>query len=54
MRHPFFVYCQFLWIDLNGRIKGFEHLLFNKNNSSRILRFEEFIGDEMVKKCTDS
>lgn len=31
--------------DLNIKMKDFEHLLINKNNSSRILRFEEFIKD---------
>ncbi|MEI6050332.1 MAG: nucleotidyl transferase AbiEii/AbiGii toxin family protein [Bacteroidota bacterium] len=31
--------------DLNVRMKDFEHLLFNKNNSSRILRFKEYIKD---------
>lgn len=31
--------------DLNVKMKDFEHLLFNKNNSSRILRFKEYIGD---------
>ena len=31
--------------DLNVKMKDFEHLLFNKNNSSRILRFKEYIKD---------
>jgi predicted nucleotidyltransferase component of viral defense system len=31
--------------DLNVKMKDFEHLLFNKNNSSRILRFNEYIKD---------
>ena len=31
--------------DLNVKKRDFEHLLFNKENSSRILRFKEFIND---------
>lgn len=31
--------------NLNVKMKDFEHLLFNKNNSSRILRFKEYIED---------
>ncbi|MGD0757018.1 MAG: hypothetical protein ABR927_18370, partial [Bacteroidales bacterium] len=31
--------------NLNVKMKDFEHLLFNKNNSSRILRFNEYIKD---------
>jgi predicted nucleotidyltransferase component of viral defense system len=31
--------------DLNVKMKDFEHMLFNKNNSSRILRFKEYIKD---------
>jgi hypothetical protein len=31
--------------DLNVKMKDFEHLLFNKNNSSRILRFKEFFEE---------
>jgi predicted nucleotidyltransferase component of viral defense system len=31
--------------DLNVKMKDFEHLLINKNNSSRILLFKEFIED---------
>ena len=31
--------------DLNAKMKDFEHLLFNKSNSSRILRFKEYIKD---------
>jgi predicted nucleotidyltransferase component of viral defense system len=31
--------------DLKTKSKDFEHLLFNKENSRRILRFEEFIED---------
>ncbi len=31
--------------DLNVKMKDFEHLLFNKANSSRILRFKEYIKD---------
>ena len=31
--------------DLNVKMKDFEHLLFNKNNSSRILRFKEYFMD---------
>jgi predicted nucleotidyltransferase component of viral defense system len=31
--------------DLNVKMKDFEHLLFNRNNSSRILRFKEYIKD---------
>ncbi len=30
-------------VDLKMKMKDFEHLLFNRNNSSRILRFGEFI-----------
>jgi len=29
--------------DLNVKMRDFEHLLFNKNNSTRILRFKEYI-----------
>jgi len=32
-------------IDLNVKMKDFEHLLFNKNNSRKILRFKEFIKE---------
>jgi hypothetical protein len=32
-------------IDLNVKMKDFEHLLFNKDNSSRILRFKEYFMD---------
>lgn len=32
-------------VDLKMKIKDFEHLLFNKNNSNRILRFGEFIKE---------
>lgn len=32
-------------IDLNQKRKDFEHLLFNKNNSYRILRFGEFVRE---------
>jgi len=32
-------------IDLNKKMKDFEHLLFNKNNSKRILRAGEFIRE---------
>ena len=32
-------------IDLKKKMKDFEHLLFNKNNSARILRFGEFIKE---------
>lgn len=31
--------------DLNVKMKDFEHLLFNRNNSRRILRFKEFFKD---------
>jgi hypothetical protein len=31
--------------DLNVKMKDFEHLLFNKNNSGRILKFKEFFED---------
>lgn len=31
-------------IDLKHKQKDFEHLLFNKNNGEKILRFEEFIN----------
>ena len=31
--------------DLNVKMRDFEHLLFNKNNSARILKFKEFIVD---------
>lgn len=33
--------------DLKMRKQDFEHLLFNKENSDRILRFEEFIKDAL-------
>jgi len=32
-------------VDLKIKMKDFEHLLFNKNNSSKILRFYDFIKD---------
>ena len=32
-------------VDLKKKMKDFEHLLFNKNNSTRILRFGEFIRE---------
>lgn len=32
-------------VDLKMKMKDFEHLLFNKNNSTRILRFGEFIKE---------
>lgn len=31
--------------DLNVKMKDFEHLLFNRNNSNRILRFKEYFTD---------
>lgn len=31
--------------DLSVKMKDFEHLLFNKNNSRRILRFKEYLKD---------
>ncbi|WP_160150020.1 hypothetical protein [Parabacteroides sp. Marseille-P3160] len=34
-----------LWkVDLKKKQKDFEHLLFNKANSAKILRFEEFVN----------
>jgi len=30
-------------VDLKKKQKDFEHLLFNKQNSEKILRFEDFI-----------
>ena len=35
-------------IDLRTRIKDFEHLLFNKENNKRILRFEEFLEEAIL------
>lgn len=32
-------------VDLNRKRKDFEHLLFNRNNSNRILRIEEFVKE---------
>ncbi len=32
-------------IDLKTKAKDFEHLLFNKENNKRILKFEEFFED---------
>jgi predicted nucleotidyltransferase component of viral defense system len=34
-------------IDLKTKTKDFEHLLFNKENNKRILRFEEFFEETM-------
>lgn len=34
--------------DLKTRSRDFEHLLFNKENSKRILRFEEFFADSIL------
>jgi predicted nucleotidyltransferase component of viral defense system len=34
--------------DLNVKMKDFEHLLFNKDNSGRILRFKEFFKDIII------
>ncbi|PXZ45085.1 hypothetical protein DMB45_01215 [Sanguibacteroides justesenii] len=31
-------------VDLKKKQKDFEHLLFNKTNSEKILRFGEFVG----------
>jgi hypothetical protein len=35
-------------IDLKTKIKDFEHLLFNKENNKRILRFEEFLEEAIL------
>ena len=37
------VYNMLQTVDLDKKTKDFEHLLFNKNNSKRILYFKEFI-----------
>jgi predicted nucleotidyltransferase component of viral defense system len=34
--------------DLKTKAKDFEHLLFNKENNKRILRFEEFLGEAIL------
>jgi predicted nucleotidyltransferase component of viral defense system len=34
--------------DLKTKIKDFEHLLFNKENNKRILRFEEFLEEAIL------
>jgi predicted nucleotidyltransferase component of viral defense system len=34
--------------DLKAKTKDFEHLLFNKENSKRILRFEEFFDESIL------
>ena len=34
--------------DLKTKTKDFEHLLFNKENNKRILRFEEFFEETIL------
>jgi hypothetical protein len=34
--------------DLKTKTKDFEHLLFNKENNKRILRFEEFFKENVL------
>jgi hypothetical protein len=34
--------------DLKAKTKDFEHLLFNKENNKRILRFKEFFEESIL------